>query len=179
MMFRTVILIVFIVAIIGLRLVLQDLANFAPIAAAGIFAAFYFKKYWVAVAVPLTALLFTDTIVHSETGMGLYSGRLVDYFAIALVIAFAYFAFKRNRKLWNIGLTVLIGSLIFFFVSNLGVFLLGNMYAKTPAGLVDCFVKAIPFYRGTLIGDLFFTGVFFGLFELAQAYIPALAEEKA
>ena len=52
---RTLAILVFVVAIVGLRLVLNDVANFAPIAAAGIFAAFYFRKYALAILVTLAA----------------------------------------------------------------------------------------------------------------------------
>lgn len=66
------------------------------------------------------------------------------------------------------------GSVLFFAVTNLGVFFFEKMYPKTWAGLVECFAMALPFFRNSLIGDLVWTAVFFSLFELARRGIRVL-----
>ncbi|MCX8473742.1 MAG: hypothetical protein ORN85_08845, partial [Sediminibacterium sp.] len=62
-----------------------------------------------------------------------------------------------------------IGSaLIFFMVSNLGVWLNGNLYASSFSGLINCYINALPFFKNSLLGDLVYTTILFGVFELAQ-----------
>jgi hypothetical protein len=54
-------------------------------------------------------------------------------------------------------------------VSNLGVWLAG-FYPRTVEGLVQCYVMAIPFFGSTLLGDLFYAVVLFGLYEAARTW---------
>ena len=52
----------------------------------------------------------------------------------------------------------------FFVLSNFGTWLApGGMYGHTLGGLVNCYVAAIPFFRNTLLADVMFTAVVFGL----------------
>lgn len=66
------------------------------------------------------------------------------------------------------------GSVLFFILSNLGVFLFENMYPKSWAGLAECFEMALPFFRNSLIGDLAYSAALFSLFELSRRGIRAL-----
>ncbi|MEZ5024435.1 MAG: DUF6580 family putative transport protein [Chitinophagales bacterium] len=58
------------------------------------------------------------------------------------------------------------GSMLFYLVSNFGVWLMGTMYTKTFAGLMECYAAGIPFYRGTLFGDVIYSAILFGAFGL-------------
>lgn len=66
------------------------------------------------------------------------------------------------------------GSIVFFILTNFGVWLTDVDYAKTWAGLGECYVKAIPFFRGTVMGDLFYNLVLFGSFALIKWRKPEL-----
>ena len=66
------------------------------------------------------------------------------------------------------------GSISFFVISNFGVWAATAMYAKTWAGLMACYVAAIPFFRNTLEGDLVFTAAMFGLPALASMLAGSL-----
>ena len=48
------------------------------------------------------------------------------------------------------------------------------MYARGLDGLLQSYTMAIPFFRGTLLGDLFYTCVFFGGFELLRGFTGGL-----
>jgi hypothetical protein len=63
-------------------------------------------------------------------------------------------------------------SVAFFAVSNFRVWAFGGFYAKSAAGLAECYVAAIPFYRNTVLGDLSWTIVFFGLYSLVTRGMP-------
>ena len=70
-----------------------------------------------------------------------------------LLIGFLPIYFNSSISLRIPG--ALTGAIIFFLVTNFGVWLLG--YPKTIEGFVNCFLLAIPFYIYTLLGDLFYT----------------------
>jgi hypothetical protein len=70
-------------------------------------------------------------------------------------------------------------SLVFFLISNFGVWFTADqypvaMYPKTLDGLMACYTMGLPFLRNTLVGDLLFAEVFFGLYAWAQSRVPAL-----
>ena len=68
------------------------------------------------------------------------------------------------------------GGLMFFLVSNFGSWVEKALphYEHSLRGLIDCYVAAIPFYRGTFLGDVVFTAVFFGAHAvLSRVYFPA------
>jgi hypothetical protein len=67
-----------------------------------------------------------------------------------------------------------LGSVVFFFVTNFAVWATSGMYAKTSAGLAQCFVAALPFFQNALAGDLFFTALFFGAWALVEKTVPQL-----
>ena len=66
-------------------------------------------------------------------------------------------------------------STLFFLVTNFGVWAGGTMYEMSFAGLVTCFVAAIPFYGYSLAGDLAYTLLFFGAFLLAERNVSLFA----
>jgi hypothetical protein len=59
--------------------------------------------------------------------------------------------------------SVLIGSLIFFIVSNFGVWVLS--YPHTIEGLIACYTLAIPFFGYSILGDMAWSLIIFGLYE--------------
>lgn len=163
-----------VIALVAMRFLLIDSANFAPIAAAGIFAIYYFKNKKIGFVLPIVALFISDLILQFQTGNGLYFARAIDYLGLFAAIAIAFGLFQQSKSVGNIlGATVL-GSLAFFVISNFGVWATGTMYPHTFGGLITAFEMGIPFYRSTFAGDLFFTGVFFGTFELLKAFLPQL-----
>ena len=68
----------------------------------------------------------------------------------------------------------LAGSVLFFIVTNFGVWASGTMYPKTGAGLVAAYVAGIPFFQWTVLGTLFYAALLFGGFELLRRRVPAL-----
>jgi hypothetical protein len=69
-------------------------------------------------------------------------------------------------------------SLLFFVLTNLGVWAFGHMYPKTAAGLIACYTAALPFFRNTLEGDLLYTLVLFGGFALLERRFAVLREPQ-
>ena len=80
----------------------------------------------------------------------------------------------KKRNAGSILFSALGASAIFFIVSNFGVWLSSPLYAKSWEGLIACYVAAIPFLQNTLLGDLGYTALLFGLFELSMVLFPEL-----
>jgi len=145
--------------------------NFAPIAAMALFGGAYFNNKKLAFIVPFAALFFSDLVI------GLYNGIWVVYLSFALVVAIGL-TLKGRIKLGNVALASVTASAAFFVVTNFGVWASGILYPQTYTGFVACYTAAIPFFQNTLLGDLFYTGLLFGVFELAKAKLPVLAAVK-
>jgi formate-dependent nitrite reductase membrane component NrfD len=102
-----------------------------------------------------------------------YSGSLFTYGAFALIVVLGMFTLKKVR-VPNLAVSALGASVIFFIVSNFGVWLTSGMYPPTFSGLMTCYTAGIPFFHNTILGDLVYTGVLFGAFELCVRKIPQL-----
>lgn len=146
--------------------------NFAPIAAMALFGGAYFNKKSFAFAIPLVAMFLTDAII------GFHSGMWLVYLSFALIVVIGMLMLKKVN-VQNVVLASLTASISFFIITNFGVWAFGTMYPKNIAGLIECYVAAIPFIQNTLIGDLFFSGIMFGVFEFAKSKLPVLSEAKA
>lgn len=162
-------LMVFVAAFVRL---LPHPPNFAPIAAMALFGGAYFNKKSFAFAIPLAAMFLTDAII------GFYSSAWLTYLSFALIVVLGIVMLKKvNVK--NLIFASISSSISFFAITNFGVWALGTLYPKTPAGLMESYIAAIPFFQNSLIGDLFFVGVMFGVYELVKHKVPALAKVKA
>ena len=117
--------------------------NFAPITAMSLFAGAYFTRKQLAFIVPLLAMLISDLF------LGFYTISIFVYLSFALI---TWMGQQKNRVTPKL---VLLGSVLFFLISNLGVWLL--YYPKTIDGLLTCFTLAIPFFATSLMGDIFYS----------------------
>jgi hypothetical protein len=88
---------------------------------------------------------------------------------------------RRSANPLFIGGTALSASIAFFLVSNFGAWLQPELkYPQTLAGLIDCYAMGLPFFKGTLLGDVAITcGIFAAHAYLAKFYFPAEAVKPA
>jgi hypothetical protein len=97
---------------------------------------------------------------------------------MAAVLIGRFYASNPTLLRW-VG-SVLGGSALFFLVTNGAVWLTaeGSIYPKTLAGLIQCYTMGLPFYKNTLLGDLTWSTVLFGGYELMRLRIPKLAKAR-
>lgn len=135
-------------------------ANFAPIGAIALFGGLYLPKRW-AIILPLAAMFMSDLFI------GLYSWPIMisvySGFAIMGIIGLLV---RQNKKLTTILGGTLIGCSIFFLITNLAVWQFGSIYEHSWSGLAHCYLLALPFFRNSLVGDLFYVGTLVGGYEL-------------
>lgn len=144
--------------------------NFTPIGAMALFSGAYVGRRALAFAAPLAALAVSDAV------LGFYSGIAFQYAATALAVAVGIFLLSRSRGALRIGASALASAVLFFAVTNFGVWLGSGMYAHSLAGLAACYAAAIPFFQNSLAGDMFYTALLFGGFALAERLVPAVRE---
>jgi hypothetical protein len=116
------------------------------------------------------ALLVSDFI------LGFYQHMEVPYLSFVLIVCIG-FQLQQRRTALRIAGAALLSSVVFFVVTNFGVWAFDSLYPKTLPGLVACYVAAIPFFRNTLLGDLMYTAILFGGFRLLETRFAALREQ--
>lgn len=153
---------ILIILFAALSRVIPHPANFAPIAAIALFSGAYLNKRY-AFIIPVAAMLLSDLII------GFHSGMIWVYGSFVLITLMGLWL-KNNKKLLTITGTTLVSSVLFFIITNFGVWA-GGMYGYTFNGLAECYTMAIPFFRNSVAGDLFYVAIMFGLYELAARYV--------
>lgn len=143
--------------------------NFTPLAALALFAGSSFPQRRAALIVPLGALILSDVF------LGFYEAAPFVYAGFALIVCLGFWV-RREPSLWRIAVGCSSGSVLFYLISNFGVWLTGNLYAKTWSGLIDCYVVAVPFFRNTILSDAFYCALLFGAMALLERSVPAVAE---
>ena len=151
--------------------------HFTPVAAALLFfgARMPRRKMWLPVALLVTSDIY---LTRSVYGYPLTADHLVTWAWYAGILLLGGLLANTYSAL-KIGAASLTASVSFFLLSNAMVWLVWNdMYPKTFNGLMMAYVAGLPFFRNTVISDLFFCGVFFGaayLVHRRQAESASLA----
>lgn len=139
--------------------------NFSPLYAICIFGAAMFADRRLAFALPLAALAIGDLgigILARDMAFAFYEEQPMVYLSYALLTATGLLL-RENRSWFAVGGAGLLGAVVFFLVSNLGVWAFGQFHTYPPtfAGLMECYAAAIPFFRFTLISMAVFLPVLF------------------
>ena len=130
--------------------------NFTPIIAVAIMSSYFFKNIYLSCATLLISMLLADTFI------GFYSNMFFVYFSLLLIV-FIFHRISEKMNFKNLFICGFIASLIFFIISNFGVWVLGSPgvldlpYEKNLNGLVECYVLAIPFFGNTFLSTLIFS----------------------
>ena len=155
-------------AVIGLFVVgmLARLAphppNVTPLAALALFGGACLPRRW-AIVLPVLAVALSDVAI------GVHQTMLFTWMGFALTGGCGLWL-RSHLGAGRIVLASLAGSILFFLLTNAGVWWLGDggrMYPQTISGLWQCYVAALPFFRNSLLGDLVYTAGFFGAYSLA------------
>jgi hypothetical protein len=179
--YRTPILLLFMLLIVGLRVLapLSDdfklIANFSGIGAVALFGGAYFKNKINAFLLPVLVLFVSDLGLVLTMGIdyGFYSGWYYTYIAFLLIVLAAYLIIKKVT-VQNVLTAGVVGVLIHWLVSDFGVWYGSTFYSQDLAGFWACLVAAIPYEKNFLYGTLGYSALMFGVFESLKAKYPAL-----
>lgn len=129
--------------------------NFSPVYSMALLGGMYLKGRQ-ALLVPLSLIVISDCII------GFYPGIFFTWGSIALISMLGLWL--KERKSFT---TVLGGSMasavIFYIVTNFASWL--TLYPHTAAGLQQCYILAIPFFRSTLVSTMAYSLVFYTAYE--------------
>ena len=129
--------------------------NFTPVIAVALISGYFFKNINLSLLILLVAMLLSDLFI------GFYENMIFVY-ASLLLITFVFHKISKKINFKNLFIYCFAGSLIFFIVSNFGVWVLGSpgvydiAYEKNLNGLIQCYILAIPFFGNTFLSTLIF-----------------------
>jgi len=130
--------------------------NFTPIIAVAIISGYFFKNFNLSILILLAAMLISDLFI------GFYENIIFVYLSL-IFITFIFHKISSNINFKNLFIYSFAGSVIFFVVSNFGVWALGSpavqdiAYDKSLSGLIQCYILAIPFFGNTFLSTLIFS----------------------
>jgi len=175
---KNLLLIVLFVAIIFLGRILPHPYNFTPLIAVTLLSSYSISNKFLAIIIPVVGFWLSDLFMNNHIYAGYFadftvfnSGMIWTYGAIVLV-ALMGSSFLNKITTGKVVLASLSGSTIFYLISNFGVWAFSPMYAKTLAGVVQCYSLALPFYGTSLMGDLVYCTLLFGAYQLVFFKIP-------
>ena len=156
------------VVLVALTRWLPHPPNFSAVAALALFSGFLWKQNKIPFIAPLAVMVISDLVI------GLHSTMFFVYGSFVLM---SFLGQKIQKPAFtSVGLGAVGASVLFFFVTNFGVWMTSGMYAKTLQGLGQCFVAGIPFFHNTLGSTLLFSGVLFGAYSFLKGQ-QGLSEE--
>ena len=140
--------------------------NATPMTAITLAAQKHLGKRWT-FAIPLAVLIVSDAFI------GFYNWKiLISVYGSFALIALMSVLLGARRGVFATLITAAAGSVVFFLVTNFAVWLFSDWYASSIAGLLYCYELGFPFFRSMLIGDICYTFVIMGAFELARMKMP-------
>jgi len=131
--------------------------NLTPLSAMAIFGGATLSKRY-ALLLPLAAWVLSDLAIGLDATFPFTWGSVLIAGCIGLWV-------RRRKSYATLLAAAVANSILFFLVTNFGVWLVGGLYSHTLEGLVQCYTLAVPFYRNTLVGDLVYLTLLVGTFE--------------
>ena len=101
-----------------------------------------------------------------------FHGTMIWVYGSLILISMMGILLKNRITLKNCVVATLGGSLLFFLVTNFGVWIISGFYEKSIVGLFTCYVMAMPFFHNTLAGSVVYSAIMFGGYEGLKSYLP-------
>ena len=140
--------------------------NVAPITGLALFSGAKIKNK-TAYFVPLLTMFVSDFV------LGFHSTMLYVYISFFIIVLIGKVI--KNKKNSLLLPASLVSSLLFYLITNFGVWFSTTLYPKSLFGLVNCYIMGLPFLRNTVVGDLFYSFVFFYGYSYFLVLIKKLA----
>jgi len=136
--------------------------NFSPIGGLALFSGANFRNK-IALLIPLVAMFISDIFLGFH--------KTIPYVYLSFIIIALIGSMIKNNKWQSIFKASLISSVIFFLITNFGVWVTGSMYQKNFFGLMQSYAMGLPFFRNTIISDLFYSFSFFYGYKFISNFI--------
>ena len=152
------------------------LSNFAPLAAIALCGAAYFPAR-LKFSVPLGALFISDLFLNYYYGATLIDAHIFGRYLALILVGCLGLLLQNRASLKTLLPASVLGSAIFYLITNAFSWLSDPGYAKNFAGLIQALTVGLPqysatptwmFFRNTLLSDLFFTLLFVACMNLGR-----------
>lgn len=151
--------VVVVLSAIFMRLI-PHVPNVAPIAALALFSGVMVPG-WMGLIIPFIVMVVSDLF------LGFHATIPFVYGSFLLIVGIGY-SIRKNISPLKVGLGSFAGSILFFMITNFGVWITSSMYEKSAAGLLYCYEMGLPFFRNTILGDIFYTVIFFAGYRILR-----------
>jgi hypothetical protein len=141
-----------VIAAVYMRLI-PHIPNVSPIGALALFSGAMMPNIG-GLLLPLASMIVSDIFLGFHNTMPYVYGSFIVIGGIGLLM-------HKRLSPFKVGIGSLTGSMLFFIITNFGVWMTSSMYEKNISGLLMAYGMGLPFFRNTLIGDLFYNVVFF------------------
>ena len=141
--------------IIALSRLIPHPPNFTPILAGAIFMPFMVQKS-IGVVLPIIIMLVADLII------GLHGLMIWTYGSLALITFLSYKVIEKNYI--SVFKVALVSPVIFFLITNFGVWLNSAMYSFDLSGLITAYTMGLPFLSNSLVSTFLFSSCFYAIY---------------
>lgn len=172
--------ITFSLVLVALTRFLPHPPNFTAVGAMAIFGGALYTSWLMRILLPLAIMFITDLVINNVMYASAYdgfawatSGAAYIYGAIVLMVVLGQLIAKSS-KLKDVALASVLGSLVFFLITNFGVWASPmSMYPQSFDGLLASYTAGLPFLINNMVSTLLFSGVLFGAYFFASSKLEA------
>ena len=160
---KTVFITLLFILLIALTRLIPHPPNFTPLLAIALYSGLQIQNNWQKWGLPLGIMVVSDAMI------GFHSLMPVTYLSIALIIGLGAYNKKKTTPKHLLFQTT--GSaLLFFIITNFGVWAITSYYPKTLPGFIECYTMALPFFHNTILSTWLYTGLLIGITVLSKRY---------
>ena len=145
--------------------------NMTPVAAIALFGGIFLSRRF-ALLYPLMIMAASDLILYALLGVPRFLPEGLFVYGSFLITGCLGLWCRKHLKIGLLYLICLVSSLQFFLLTNFGTWLMSGLYPRTTAGLLQCYTLAVPFFKNTLLGDLFWFSLLLGAYHLVHRRVP-------
>jgi hypothetical protein len=149
--------------------------NFTAVGATGLFGAYYYRKQVWAFAIPIIAMWISDLVLNNWIYAAYMDGfvwfneaMLYVYLGFAAIVVTGQLIISKMNSSRILAASVA-ASIVFFLISNFASFLQNPVYPKSGDGLLMAYAAGIPFFWNTLLANMLYTALIFGVFHWATS----------
>lgn len=157
----------FLIVIAALLRILPHPSNVTPVAAIALFGGTYLSKRF-ALLYPLVIMVLSDLVLNPMYGLPPLIPESPFVYGSFLITGLVGLWCRSRRSIGVLYLAAVASSIQFYLITNFGTWLVSPLYPHTPGGLLQCYTMAIPFFRNTLLGNLFWLSLLLGSYQLAH-----------
>src|SRR5438105_2480312 len=160
------------------------LSNFAPLAALALCSAAYFPAKY-KFTVPLIALFISDAVLNFHYGAAIVDPLILCRYLVLALVGLVGFLLRNRVSLKTLLPASIVGSTVFYAITNAFAWLSDPGYAKNLAGLIQALTVGLPqysstpswmFFRNSLLSDLLFTLLFVACMSFGRNSARSRAE---